>query len=76
MKFVEGVAYEVIFWDHIRDDSAPILCRVYGVIVKDMEQYITVAWWTVTHKDDDVVESNRELVTLLKSTIKKKRKIS
>ena len=76
MKFTEGKAYEVVFWDHIRDDSSPLLCTVYGIIVKDAEDYITIAWWTVSHKDDEVEESNREVVTLLKSTIKKKRKVS
>ena len=70
-----GQIYEVEFWDHAAHsgpNTGPILCRAYGMIIYVDNQYIALANWICK---DDVDSTNEESVSILKSTIKAKRRL-
>lgn len=66
-RFRKGQWYVVTFWDHVMGMDKPVLCKVCGQVVKQDRLSITLTWWEVL--DDECAEDNRELVTLLKSTL-------
>lgn len=72
-KFKLGRVYHIKFLDHVKDDVTPILCNVFGVVVREDEISIVVAYWEVEHDDADIVHANREVLSILKSTIQSKK---
>lgn len=75
MKFKEGEKYTIQFWDHCLGDFK-VVCEVTIWITKQSNIHLYGTWWRVLTDDTSVEEANREMVTLVKSAIIKKRKMS
>ena len=48
----------------------PYLCEVFGRLLNDTPNSITIESWTIV---DDLSDENREVFCILKSTIQKKK---
>lgn len=76
-KFEIGKLYKVTFLDHcIGEDHNVITCEVAGWIIKDNDEHITLTYWQVVTEDEEVKRDNIEPVNIIKSTIKKARKLA
>jgi hypothetical protein len=75
MKFKVGEKYCIQFWDHCLGDFK-VLCEVTIWITKEHKSHIYGTWWKVITDDDEVERNNREMVSIIKSTIVKKRKMA
>ena len=75
MKFKVGEKYTIQFYDHCLGDFK-VLCEVTIYITKDLKNHLMGTWWKVLTDDKEVEEANREMVTIIKSTIIKKRKLA
>ena len=64
---------EVMFLDHVSGDTRPMLCSAVGYVVEETKDYLGLAWWTVMTDCKQTEMENREVFSILKSTIKKKR---
>ena len=70
-----GTIVCIEFLDHVKsngDGVPPILCRVYGEVVKDEPTYYTVATWIT---DNDYLSHDNETFSILKSTVKRVRRL-
>ena len=74
MKFKLGEKYTIQFWDHCLGDFK-VLCEVTIYITKQSKVHLHGTWWRILTDDSEVEESNREMVTIIKSAIVKKRKL-
>lgn len=74
MKYVLGSKYTIQFWDHCIGAETRILCEVTIWITKEDATHIYGTWWRVLN-DPDAEVANREPVSIIKSTIVKKRKL-
>jgi hypothetical protein len=72
-KFKVGRVYHIKFLDHVKDDVLPVLCNVFGICVREDADSVVIAYWEVEHEDSDVVSNNREVLSLVKSTIKSRK---
>jgi hypothetical protein len=59
----------VEFWDHVINDKVPMRCQAFGRIIKNHSKYIVLCSWDVLDGDAATVEANREIITIIKSTI-------
>lgn len=75
MKYEEGAVYYVKFLDHIKGHDKPLMCQVVGWVIEDNNDSVVLSWWEPEDMDIEMVKVNRELITIVKSTIKKKRKL-
>lgn len=75
MKFKIGSVYYVKFLDHIKGHDKPLVCQIVGWVIEDNDDYIVISWWEPEDSDSQMVKDNRELLTIVKSTISKKRKL-
>ena len=66
---------KLTFLDHSHNGDGPIVCIVYGQIVKEDKVFIRVVGWDLFHSDMEVVMHNREVYNILKSTIIKKEEL-
>ena len=73
MAFKIGKYYMVIFDDHVKGMSRQLECKVFGKIIEESEKVIVINWWNIIDDDEDVKKDNTELLSILKSTITKKR---
>lgn len=73
-KFRLGCKYTIQFWDHCKGDEA-LLCEVTMWITKEDKDFVYGTWWRIID-DIEAEEHNREMVTIVKSTIHKKRALS
>lgn len=73
-KFAVGSKYIIQFHDHCLGDFK-VLCEVMIMVTKEDETSVYGTWWIVVTDDKEVEEANREMVSIIKSTITKKRKI-
>ena len=74
MKFKIGAKYTIQFLDHCKGDDT-LLCEVTMWITKEDKNTVYGTWWKVLTNDKETEEINREMVSIIKSTIKKKRKL-
>lgn len=75
MKFKIGEKYTIQFWDHCLGEFK-VLCEVTMWITKEDKSHVYGTWWKVITDDKEVEESNREMTSIIKSTIVKKRKLA
>lgn len=75
MKFKVGHKYTIQFMDHCKGDET-LLCEVSIWITKEDKKNITGTWWRVITDDKETEELNREMVSIIKSTIVKKKKLA
>jgi hypothetical protein len=73
-RFKVGSKYTIQFWDHCTGDFK-VLCEITIWITRVDRSHIYGTWWKVITEDTEVEESNREMVSLIKSTIVKKKKL-
>ena len=74
MKFKIGDKYIIQFHDHCTGNFK-MLCEVMLKIIKEDSTHIYGTWWILITDDQDVEEANVEMVSIIKSTIVKKRKV-
>ena len=72
--FEVGKKYVIRFYDHCIGDNE-ILCEIDIWVTKETATSVTGTWWRIIN-DDEAEKVNREPVTIIKSTIIKKRKLS
>lgn len=65
-----GSIYHIVFLDHVAGGDEPYLCEVFGRLLNDTPNSITIGSWTIV---DDLSDENREVFCILKSTIQKKK---
>ena len=75
MKFKIGDKYTFQFYDHCVGESK-VLCEVTMYITKEDKSHIYGTWWRVLTEDEETEKANREIVSIIKSTIVKKRKLT
>lgn len=73
-QFKVGNKYTIQFWDHCKGSEA-LLCEVTLWITKEDKDFVYGTWWRIID-DEEAEEDNREMVTIIKSTIAKKRSLA
>ena len=74
MKYKIGSKYTVQFLDHCKGEDT-LLCEVTIYVTGEDKNTLYGTWWRVITDDEELEELNREMVSIIKSTIKSKRKI-
>lgn len=74
MKFKIDEKYTIQFMDHCKGDDA-LLCEVTLWITKEDKKNVYGTWWRIITDEEQFEKDNREMVTIIKSTIVKKRKL-
>lgn len=75
LNLKEGGIYSITFLDHAQhsgESSGPVMCTCYGRVVWQDEVTVDVVAWETSIEGDKV---NRELFTLIKSCVKKARRL-
>jgi len=75
MKFKVGSKYTIQFLDHCKGDDT-LICEVTIWITKEDKTTIYGTWWKIINTDKETEELNREMVSIIKSTITKKRNLA
>lgn len=75
MKFKVGEKYIIRFHDHCKGSNT-IICEVMLKIIKQDKLNIVGTWWIVIDENEETEEANTEMMTIIKSTIIKKRKVA
>ena len=73
MKFKIGEKYCIQFHDHCLE-KFKVVCEVTIYITEEDSTHVYGTWWRILTDDAEVEEANREMVSIVKSTITKKRK--
>ena len=74
-NFIVGSKYTIQFWDHCLGQFK-ILCEVTIYITSQDKTHLYGTWWRVITKEESIEESNREMISIVKSTIVKTKKLS
>ena len=70
MKLKKEKLYYIRFLDHVMgEDIDAVHCEICGWVVRETNSSYVFTWWNVDSNDKELVEGNREYVTILKSTI-------
>ena len=72
-KFDIGSKYTIVFWDHCIEQFK-VKCEVTIYITKEDKSHVYGTWWRVITDDEEVERNNREMVSIVKSAIIRKRK--
>lgn len=75
-KFELGKLYKITFLDHCVGEQEVITCEVAGWLIKETTEHITVTYWQVVTDDEETARDNIEPVNIVKSAIKRVRKLS
>jgi len=73
MVFKKGELYLIRFYDHCIGDTL-LECEVVGWVFYDDEKTVRVTFWHID--DEEWKGENKEPVTILKSTIIRKKKLT
>lgn len=73
-QFKVGDKYTIQFHDHCLGEFN-VACEVTMYVTSEDDVFVYGTWWRVLTDDEEVEEANREMVTVIKSTITKKRKL-
>ena len=60
---------KIVFYDHTEGGEGPLLCVVYGRVMKETDLFYQVVAWDVLDVNQDTVVNNRDVYNILKSTI-------
>ena len=74
--FKKGELYKIRFYDHCIGKKDKMVCEVVGWVVEDDKEHVVVTHWIVDTDDEEVKRDNIEPVSLIKSCILRKRKLS
>lgn len=72
MKFKIGKKYCIHFLDHCKGNGA-LLCEITAYVISEDKTTLYCSWWKVLCDDPETEEINREMVSIVKSTIVKKK---
>lgn len=75
MRFKVGCKYTIQFWDHCVGEDK-VLCEVTMWITKEQKHHVYGTWWRVLTDNEETEENNREMLSIVKSAIVKKRKLA
>ena len=75
MKFKIGSCYQIVFVDHALGTSV-INCKTVGWIISEDDTSVTLAYWLLITSDIDLQKNNWETVSIVKSAIISKKKVS
>jgi hypothetical protein len=75
-KYEVGKLYRLTFLDHCVGEQDVMTCEVAGWIIKETPAHLTLTYWQVLSEDEQVRRDNIEPVNIIKSTIKKSRKLA
>lgn len=73
-KFKIGSKYNIYFWDHCLEQFK-VKCEVTIYVTKEDKTHVYGTWWRVHTEEEGVEENNREMISIVKAAIIKKRKI-
>lgn len=73
MNFDVGGKYSIRFHDHCTGEF-DVVCEVVIWVTKQTKTHVYGTWWRVITDDPEIEEANREMVTIIKSAIIKKKK--
>lgn len=76
MKFKIGDCYRVLFLDHSVGMKDMMTIEVVGWCIADNKDNVVFTSWMVQSDDEEVVSENHEPFSIIKSCIKRKRKIA
>lgn len=65
--------YKFTFLDHVMNLDHALECIVCGYIVKETKNEVVISWWLCD--DPEYKDTNKELLSIVKSTIIKRVKI-
>ena len=74
MRFKVGEKYTIQFLDHCKGD-AKILCEITIWVTRQDDDFVWGTWWKILGEDKETEDINNEIVSIIKSTITKKRKL-
>jgi hypothetical protein len=74
-KFEKDKLYKVTFLDHCVGEHEVITCEVAGWLVSETPDHITLTYWLVVTDCEETRRDNLEPVNIIKSAIKKVRKL-
>ena len=66
-----GKAVRIRFLDHAEDANEPIVCVVWGMVVKETDESFTISCWDLPDVGDECRSLNSKIFIILKSTIKR-----
>ena len=76
MKFKLFSLYMIDFLDHSIGTEENVMCRAVGWVVEESEDFLILCHWDLLVEDQEMRKDNQEKVKILKSAIRKKRKLS
>lgn len=68
-----GHIYHLIFWDHVAGGDELYKCEVFGRIVSQTKNSVTIGSWLIV---GDMGDQNKEVFCILKSAIIQKKVLS
>jgi len=69
-KLKVGRRYLIRFWDHcISENEEVVKCRLYGWLVSQDKNRISISTWEVEDSDPDTKTNNKELVNIVRAAI-------
>lgn len=75
-KLKEGAWYRVRFLDHcIAEKEELVTCRVYGWLVSQDKERVTISTWEIETDDKELRDNNKELINIIRSSITEIRKV-
>lgn len=76
MKFELDKCYLIEFLDHSIGDEGVITFQLAGWIIDQGPDHIVINTWNMVNGSDECKQNNLERQNILKSTIKRKRKLN
>lgn len=74
MKFKEEQFYIIEFDDHVLNSDQPAYCQLVGKVIKQCDTYVVFCVWDILNAyDDNERNSNREIYSIVKACIRKKK---
>lgn len=74
MKFKIGSKYTIQFMDHCKGDQT-LVCEITAWVIREDKNTVYLTWWRVIDTDADTIAHNREMISIIKSTIIKTKKL-
>ena len=74
--FKVGALYYIKFLDHSVGLKESMVISAVGWCIKNEKDYAVFTSWEVESDDQEIIDNNHEPFTIIKSCIKKKRKLT
>lgn len=70
MNTILGSIVRIGFLDHVEDADEPILCEVFGRIVKQTKDHIVICCWDLPDSKQTVRKNNWKIFSILRGAIR------